>query len=325
MLDSLHILSLLSVRGIGCKTVKLACNAAKNSVSGPRELFDLITEVRKKTARQSKSNLQDLETGFLRAEEILRDCNTHGISALGIQEKDFPNRLATIENSPVILFVKGDISCLNSEHAVAVIGTRKPTQFGLAAAERLGRLLAESGIIVVSGLALGCDAGAHRGCVDVKGKTVAVLAHGLEKVYPSSNKMLADDILNNSGCLVSEYPPGTPARPTNFVERDRIQSGLSDGVIVVETGIKGGTMHTVKFCLEQGRKLACISHPQKFIDNPQAEGNQHLIREKKAQAIEDRSTVDDFINSLAKNNYYSSLKKKDSEVILDSTSQLDLF
>lgn len=123
----------------------------------------------------------------------------------------------------------------------------------------------ETGATVVSGLAIGCDTAAHSGCLSVHGETIAVLAHGLDRVYPAVNRELVGEILDTGGCLLSEYPPKTRPFPANFVERDELQAGLSDGVIVVETGVKGGTMHTVRFSQEQRKPLACVKHPQNSL------------------------------------------------------------
>ena len=153
----------------------------------------------------------------------------------------------------------------------------------------MSQRLAESDICVVSGLAEGCDTAAHRGCLRGHGTTVAVMAHGLHTVYPASNRDLAEEIVANDGCLVSEYPPDTRAQRSYFVERDRLQSALSRAVLVIETDVEGGTMHTVKACLAQKRILACLAHPPQF-DNEKSRGNAMLIR--RGDAIPIREGVD---------------------------------
>ena len=151
---------------------------------------------------------------------------------------------------------------------------------------------------MVSGLALGCDAKAHEGCVEAKGAGVAVLAHGLDRVYPAANRELADRLLICGGCLVSELPVGVkPARWT-FAYRDRIQSGLSDRVLVIETDVKGGTMHTVDFSLKQERPLACIDHPQQFHSASQTQGNRRLIQEGSAVGIVDQTALERFLRGI---------------------------
>ena len=145
---------------------------------------------------------------------------------------------------------------------------------------------------MVSGLADGIDAAAHQGALEVNGLTVAVLAHGLDTVKPSKNKVLADAILKNNGALVSEYPWGTKTNRSYFVARDRIQSGLSLGVFVVETGVKGGTMHTVRFCKEQKRILILLQHPPDLIGHPKTLGNAQLLSEGNAVVFENEDDID---------------------------------
>jgi DNA processing protein len=156
----------------------------------------------------------------------------------------------------------------------------------------------ETGFAIVSGLAHGCDTFGHQGCVDANGIGVAVLAHGLDKVYPAANRGLAEELLERSGCLVSEYALGVGALRTSFAERDRIQSGLSDGVLVIETDIKGGTMHTVRFSREQRRLLACINHPAALRHESKTKGNQMLIAEKSAVPISNGEDLLAFLEKL---------------------------
>ncbi len=221
-----------------------------------------------------------------------------GLEAIPFFDQRYPRRLRNIDDPPAVLFARGRIEALNIANSVAIVGTRKPTQFGERVAQKAGRFAAESGMVVVSGLALGCDAKAHEGCVEGRGVGVAVLAHGLDKVYPAANRDLADQILEYGGCLVSELPIGVkPARWT-FAYRDRIQSGLSDGVLVIETDVKGGTMHTVDFSQKQRRSLACIDHPPQLRDEVQAQGNQRLINQGVAVPIADQPSLSRFLASI---------------------------
>ena len=218
-----------------------------------------------------------------------------GLEAIPFFDQRYPRRLRDIEDPPAVLFAKGRIEALNATSSVAIVGTRKPTQFGERAAQKAGRFAAESGMVVVSGLALGCDAKAHEGCVEGRGVGIAVLAHGLDKVYPAANRDLAEQILDYGGCLVSELPIGVkPARWT-FAYRDRIQSGLSDGVLVIETDVKGGTMHTVDFSQKQRRSLACIDHPPQLRHKVQAQGNRKLINQGTAIPIADQTALSRFL------------------------------
>ena len=206
-------------------------------------------------------------------------CESTGVRLLSILDDGYPDRLRQIPDAPLTLYVKGPTGALNPEYSVAIVGTREPTEFGIKAARESGRVAARMSTAVVSGLALGCDSSAHLGCIDGHGTGVAVLAHGVDTIYPAKNRGLAGELLETGGCLVSEYPIG--ARPTrwSFVERDRIQSGLSDAVLVVETDVKGGTMHTVAAAKTQLRTLACVAHPDRLLSEPATRGNQLLIEE----------------------------------------------
>jgi DNA processing protein len=125
------------------------------------------------------------------------------------------------------------------------------------------------------------------------------LAHGLDRVYPAANKVLAKQIVERGGALVSEYAPGTRAFPGNFVDRDRLQIGLSDALLVAETGVTGGTMHTVRFCQEQRKPLACIAHPPQHASHEKAQGNSRLLQEQRAIPLRSSSDVDAFCDALS--------------------------
>src|SRR4030095_14350902 len=133
------------------------------------------------------------------------------------------------------------------------------------------------------------------GCLQAGGKTAAVLAHGLDQIYPSQNYGLARNILDSGGWLVSEYPPGVKPRGHLFVERDRLQSGLSAAVIIIETDTISGTMHTARFCLKQRRLLACLAHPQKFASHDKTRGNRALISEASAFPLADKKALEEFV------------------------------
>lgn len=187
------------------------------------------------------------------ADAALAKASAHDISVLSFADADYPMRLRSLDDRPPILYVKGTLR--SSNRAVACVGTREPSRFGVEVTRRLAGFLAERQWSVVSGLALGVDALAHQAALDAKGHTIAVLANGLDAVYPKKNAALADAILAAGGALISEQPIGAPAVPRNLVQRDRLQSGLSAGVIVMQTDIVGGTMHTVRFALTQHRRL----------------------------------------------------------------------
>ena len=158
---------------------------------------------------------------------------------------------------------------------IAVVGTRKPTAYGQEIAHRLAYELASRGVVVVSGLALGIDGIAHRGALEAGGTTIAVMPCSLDRTHPSSHRSLAEEILSKGGALVSEYEPGSNTYPQNFIARNRIVSGISDGLLVIEASAKSGTMHTASFALDQGKPVMAVPGN---ITNPASEGCNNLIK-----------------------------------------------
>ena len=185
----------------------------------------------------------------------------------------FPRLLREIPNPPSSLYIWGELN-LNSP-AVAVVGTRRATREGMATARLLGKELAEQGIIVVSGLALGIDQAAHWGALDGNGRTIAVLGSAIDDIYPSQNKKLAEEIIKQGGAVISEYPPGTPSYPLNFLLRNRIISGLSLGVLVIEAPLQSGSLVTAQHAVEQNRDVFVV--PGRLRDHNYT-GSHRLIR-----------------------------------------------
>jgi len=202
----------------------------------------------------------------------------------------YPQRFHSLNGrkpKPSVLYIKGSIDALQHNHAViAGVGTRHPTENGIKSAYDFGCFAAENHIPVVSGLAYGCDVYAHQGCIDHNGTAIAVMAHGLDMVYPSEHRELAHQIVEQNGCLVSEYPPGVKMTKWSFVDRDRLQSGLSDSVIVIQTGRKGGTRHTARFAQEQGMSIFCVKPHRNECNHPMVEGVYEMANEQNAEWIE---------------------------------------
>lgn len=233
-----------------------------------------------------------------RSEEQLTRSQEFGIQAISFYDDTYPARLRKTPDPPAVLFAKGNLQALDSPKSLAVVGTREPTQSGKDVARKCGRTAAESGYAIISGLALGCDAHAHEGCLEAHGVGTAVLAHGLDNVYPAANRGLAERLLEDGGCLTSEYPIGTRPVRSAFPERNRIQSGLSDGVLVIETGVTGGTMHTARFARIQGRALACCDHLNRKCAVERTKGNRKLIDEDGAVPIPNTEALKKFLSDL---------------------------
>lgn len=188
---------------------------------------------------------------------VLRDyslMNTYKIEFIHCKDINYPVMLTQVYDCPYALFARGNSAILNSP-SIAIVGTRKASMSGMKAAFNFSKDLVASGYTVVSGLAMGIDAAAHSGALSASGKTVAVLACGLDNLYPAVNKKLASSIIQNGGCIVSEYSPGEPPLKWRFPARNRIISGLSEAVVVMESPVKSGALITADFALEQNRDL----------------------------------------------------------------------
>lgn len=177
---------------------------------------------------------------------------------LTLSEYDIPRRLKDIENPPSKLFINGKLPDLKGRLTLAVVGTRRMSPYGRFVTEKLVRELAEVGVIIVSGLALGVDSLAHRVCLAAHGVTIAVLPGGINKVYPRSHEPLAQEIIKNGGCVLSEYNGDYTPHPHDFLIRNRIISGLSDGVLVTEAALRSGSLNTARHALEQGRSVFAV-------------------------------------------------------------------
>lgn len=183
-----------------------------------------------------------------------------------IIQKDeyYPKRLLQIKNPPERLYVEGDKKLLNQD-AIAIVGTRNNTKYGEKYASKFARELSQKGISIVSGLARGIDSIAHINSMEQEGKTIAVLGSGLNYIYPEENRYLYQKIIENGGCIVTEYPPETLVDKAKFPKRNRIISGLAMGVLVIEARYRSGTSITAKHAISQHKEVFCIPHP---LDTP---------------------------------------------------------
>lgn len=212
------------------------------------------------------------------------------IETIKIGDKNYPKILKQIHKPPKELYVKGRILG-DTEFAIAIVGSRIASMYGLTTAERLGYELASRGLVVVSGLARGIDSASHKGALKAHGKTIAVLGSGLDIIYPPENKKLAEEIVEKNGALISEFPMGAPPAPKNFPQRNRIISGLSLAVVVVEAAKDSGALITADFALEQNREVFAV--PGK-VDSATSFGTNKLIKEG-AKLVQ---TADDIMDEL---------------------------
>jgi DNA processing protein len=290
------ILKVLTLPGIGRKTAFKIVTDFKHSISTDDDLIDALSD--HPIIMRGNLSKSAFHNAFEMAEKTLDRSEKAGIKVLGYFDKDYPILLKGIEDPALLINAKGDYTRLNELPSVAIIGTRDPSDYGYKVGVRLGEVFGGAGFNVVSGLAIGCDTAGHTGCLNANGYTTAVLAHGLDTIYPAANKPLAARILENCGVLLSEYMIGQKGQPSYFVERDRIQAGLSHAVIVVETDIKGGTMHTVKFAGNAKRIVAAFDHDPKYLYHSKTHGNQYLIKNKTARPLSNATSIDDLKNTL---------------------------
>lgn len=197
------------------------------------------------------------------------------INTISPLDSNYLQIIDTIASKPKRLYFIGKIPDTRRP-TVAIVGTRKPTSYGREVTYRLAYDLAKKGIVVVSGLALGVDGIAHRAALDAGGITLAVLANGVDIIYPANHKDLANNIIQNGGAIISEYEPGTGARDFQFIERNRIVSGLSDAIIITEAAIHSGTMSTAAHALDQGREVFVVPGN---ITSPLSAGCNKLIKQ----------------------------------------------
>ena len=295
-------LLLSNVKGIGNAKIRKFYDFLGFSGMDSKALYDntnMLYEAIQNSKIKPTITVAELEIAKAMAEKILSDCQKHQINVVGMEDSRYPAPLKELNKAPFVLFYQGNIESLNKHSAVAIVGTRNPTDMGKKVAKRFGNVFAEQGFIVVSGLALGCDTLAHMGCLERKGITVAVLAGGLDSISPKENCELANEILNNNGCLISEYPPLTQPTKYTFVQRDYIQSALSKAIIVVEAGLKSGTMQTVNFAKEQNRIIGAFEHSDsKYLSLEQTQGNREIIESGIGHVLKDKTSLDNFINAL---------------------------
>lgn len=244
----------------------------------------------------------DVEAEFDLASEM-------GVKIVPYTSDAYPRNLKSIYDPPLILYIKGEIRETDAL-ALAMVGSRRSTYYGQTQAERMSASLANTGFCIVSGLARGIDAAAHRGALKAKGRTIAVLGNGLSTIYPSEHRELAEKIAEN-GALISELPLRTKPDGRNFPPRNRIISGLSLGVIVVEASLKSGSSITAQWALEQGKEVFALPGN---IDSPYSRGTHKLIKEG-AKLVE---CVDDILEELGP--LAETLNSPDGENIEDPRS-----
>lgn len=228
------------------------------------------------------SNKEKIEAVLKKADKIIQESKVLNIKIIPYISRYYPKQLKELKDPPALIYLKGKYVTTKDKKSLACIGARQMTNFGAGAVERLVSNLTNERFTIISGLAAGIDTYSHEVCLDNGGRTIAVLAHGLDIIYPSQNKNLAERILNNGGTLISEYPVGTKPEKYRFVNRNRLIAALAKGTIIFEAKSKSGSMHTVKFALELNKKIFC---PVPTESNQSVSGLVHLLNNKIATPI----------------------------------------
>lgn len=299
MIKFKEIIFLKNLRRVGKSTIYgKYWDALKNTDA----FYDLVSEVEV----NSKFTTEEIKKAMDFAENFYDYIIASDITAITVFDENYPKKLEIMGNKrPLILYVKGNVDALK-EPNIAIIGTRKPIDNSeIFEKDLVKAILNDSNRVIVSGLALGCDKIAHKTTVEENKITIAVLPSGVNVITPASNKKLAEEILENNGCLVSEYEPDVKAFKSYFVERDKIVAAFSDSTVVIECGVKSGTMHTVNAANEYKRQIYAYlptEHPKGSYD-----GNEFILTQNEnAIKVED---IDTFLLHLKNLN----IKNKDSK------------
>lgn len=300
-----YLLAIKSLEGIGTVKLLKIGNYVEDkniAISSPSDLVPIFDDLKIKVKKE-KVTTEMLQKALGVARRTIEYNLQAGIGITTYYDEDYPSILRDTINEdgklapPMVLYYKGDLS-ITRMPGLAVIGTREITDFGKKAGLYLTQEFSIRGFCIVSGLAIGCDTVGHRGALDVGGKTIAFLAHGLDTVYPPENEALAQQIVDNGGLLLSEYPVGIGVNRYNLVARDRLQASMSLATLVIQTGVQGGTMHAANTTLQYPKPLYAI----KFKNNEENEhekslGNALLV-EKGAKYISGGDDIDAIAESI---------------------------
>jgi DNA processing protein len=281
--DALHWLALRMVPGLGTVgTIRLL-----EKLKSPNAIFR-ASPSELETAGLSPSQARNIASGcsFDDAVDQQQKMLDFGAQLITFYDARYPARLREIFDPPLLLFASGKTELL-SAHSIAVVGTRRPSPYGLAAAERLSADLAKTGLTITSGMAQGIDTAAHHAALKEDGGTIAVLGCGVDVLYPSSNRKLYSDI-QQKGLIVSEFPMGAPAYPQNFPIRNRIVSGISIGVLIVEGAQHSGSAITARLAIDQGREVFAVPGN---ITSKMSWGPNLLIKDGGAKLVQEWSDI----------------------------------
>jgi DNA processing protein len=287
--EIISILTLQGIHGLGKKKItKIISNNDIINIKSSDDLFELLLKTNFNLSIPPKEEIESL---WKKSKVILNISTENKIKIISFYDPIYPSLLREIQDPPLLLHIKGNIDLLHKE-SVAVIGTRKISETGVKSTKELTAKLVDAGYCIISGLAKGTDSIAHETTLEKKGYTLAILGQGLQNTVYKKNISLEDRILKNKGAILSEYSFGTRPNKGFFIERDRLQSGLSRAVFVIETTVDGGTMHTANFCQQQGRPLFVFNHEPGSVNESSIAGNQLLLKQG-AISFDSKTTIED--------------------------------
>ncbi len=237
--------------------------------------------VRYRPQEELSLNVSIIDQAYQMADHQIAVCNRHMIAIVTWWDNEYPQLLKEIYYPPTLLYVQGQLQ-VNDAIGIGMVGTRHCTQYGKLTAERFAQFFAQQGLVVVSGLAYGIDAVSHKAVVKSKGITYAVIASGIDCISPSTAQTLAQEIVAHGGAIISEYPCGTRAIPAYFPQRNRIISGIAQATVVVESDVKGGSLITAQFALDQNRELFAVPGN---ISSDKSRGTNMLIKRGSAGLV----------------------------------------
>lgn len=301
---SLYWIWITTIKGLKKSRIKQLLNYCKS----PENIWN---ESRKEL--RLLFNLSDQELALidqsknpLLLKKWIRDLESRGIFYYSIDDSNYPHILKNIPDPPLGIYVKGKVSALDKRF-LAIVGTRRCSEYGRRAARKLAEELSYKGFGIISGLAQGIDTEAHKATIEAEGMTAAVVAHGLDLCYPASNEKLMD-MIEEKGVIVSEHPPGRKPIPGLFPARNRIISGLSEGVIIIEAGEKSGALITADLALEQGKEVFAVPGS---IFSSNSKGAHHLIQQGAKLVM----NVDDILNELDESLFHKCSHRCSNELL----------
>ena len=295
---SLFCLKEIGYKGVGTQKIYKFCDSTLNLMSDvtQKTLQSLLKE---KLSLDINSGL--LDSAYSHACRYIENSSKHEINFISLWDEDYPIEFnSTVDENgkpspPIAIWYKGNLE-ITKMPGIAIIGTKKPTKEGLISGEIVSSSFAQSGFNIISGLAIGCDTCAHKGALKVNGKTTAILANGLDwdSIYPSENIMLSKEIYEKGGLLISEYPIGSKVNKYALVARDRLQAGLAKGTIVIQTSVKGGTMHAANTTLISQKPLYTMLFKSQVTNTSECcQGNAILVN-KGAKYLSGRDALENF-------------------------------